>query len=171
MTTARTVLRLALAAAVALVAAMPARAQDENLDPSKLVTPPLHRVQVPKPERYVMPNGMIVFLLENHDLPVVKGTAYLRSSPEWVPAEKAGLGYLTGQVMRSGGTAAHPGDWLDDRLAAIGASIGTGIDQDQANGDFRCLAENAPEVIGLFAEVLRAPVFPEDKIELCKVDL
>jgi len=171
MTTARTVLRLALAAAVALVAATPARAQDENLDPSKLVTPPLHRVQVPKPERYVMPNGMIVFLLENHDLPVVKGTAYLKSSPEWVPAEKAGLGYLTGQVMRSGGTAGHPGDWLDDRLAAIGASIGTGVDPDQANGDFHCLAENASEVIALFAEVLRAPAFPEDKIELCKVDL
>jgi len=173
MTTARTVLRLALAAIVALVVVGPAAAQDANLDPSKLVTPPLHHVQVPKPERYVMPNGIVVFLLENHDLPVVKGTAYLEASPLWVPAEKAGLGYLTGQVMRSGGTAAHPGDWLDDRLAAIGASINTAIDvtDDMAHGGFYSLIENAPEVIGLFAETLRAPAFPEDKIELSKVDL
>ncbi len=171
MTTVRTVLRLALLGLVALVAASPARAQDANLDPAKLVTPALRRVQTPKPERYVMPNGIVVFLREDHDLPVVKGTAYLKASPLWIPAEKAGLGYLTGQVMRSGGTAAHGGDWLDDRLAAIGAQISTSVSQDMAYGGFRSLTENAPEVVGLFAEILRAPAFPEDKIELCKVDL
>jgi zinc protease len=173
MTLARLLSRAALPLVLALSAvASPARAQDPALlDPSKLVTPPMRRGQAPKPERYVMPNGIVVFLLEDHTLPVVRGTAYYRSSPVWVPAEKAGLADVTGDVVRSGGSAAHSGDWLDDRLAAIGASINSGIQPDQAHAGFRCLRENTAEVIGLFAEIQRAPAYPEDKIELAKVAL
>lgn len=175
MTTARTVRRAVLALSLAVAALLPARpaqAQDPALlDPSKLATPALRRVQVPKPERYVMPNGVTVFLLENHDLPRIAGTAYFKSSPLWIPDEKVGLGGVTGEVMRSGGSAAHDGDWLDDRLAAIGASISSGLSSDMGSGGFRCLSDNTAEVLGLFAEVLRAPAFPEDKIELAKVGL
>jgi zinc protease len=172
MTNARTMLRVALLGLLALVAVSPARAQDDaKFDPKTLTTPPLRRVQVPKPERYVMPNGIVVFLLENHDLPVVRARALFKSSPLWVAGEKAGLDDVTGEAMRSGGSAAHGGDWLDDRLAAIGASISTDVSNDQASGGFRCLADNTGEVVGLFSEVLRAPAFPEDKLELSKVGL
>ena len=172
MTNARTMFRVALLGLLALVAVSPARAQDDaKFDPKKLTTPALRRVQVPKPERYVMPNGIVVFLLENHDLPVVRARALFKSSPLWIPGEKAGLGDLAGEVMRSGGTAAHSGDWLDDRLAAIGASITTSISDDYASGGFRCLTDNTGEVLSLFAEILRVPDFPKDKIELSKVGL
>lgn len=67
--------------------------------------------------------------------------------------------------------APRTGDWLDDRLAAIGASIRTDIANDYASGGFRALTENTGEVLSLFAEILRAPDFPGDKIELSKVDL
>ena len=171
MTNARTMFRVALLGLLALVAVSPARAvvDDSRFDPKALTTPPLRRVQVPKPVRYVMPNGSVVFLLEDHDLPVVKGRALFKSSPLWVAAEKAGLDNVTGEVMRSGGSAAHSGDWLDDRLAAIGASISTS--DDWASGGFRCLTENTGEVLSLFGEILRAPDFPKDKIELSKVGL
>ncbi len=172
MTTARTLLRAALLAALALAPVAPARAQDDaKFDPARLTTPPLHRVQVQKPERYVMPNGIVVFLLENHDLPRVTGTAYFKASPLWVPDDKVGLATIAGETMRKGGTAAHGGDWLDDHLAAIGASVATNITQDTGYGGFRCLTENTAEVIGLLADVLRSPAFPEDKIELAKVGL
>jgi zinc protease len=172
MTNARTMFRVALLGLLALVAVSPARAvEDSKLDPKTLVTPPLRRVQVPKPERFVMPNGIVVFLLEDHELPVVRARANFKASPLWVPAEKAGLNGLAGEVMRSGGSAAHGGDWLDDRLAAIGASIGSDVGADLGGGGFRCLTENTAEVVGLFAEVLRSPAFPADKIELAKVSL
>ena len=125
MTNARTMFRVALLGLLALVAVSPARAvvDDSRFDPKALTTPPLRRVQVPKPVRYVMPNGIVVFLLESHDLPVVRARANFKASPLWVPGGKAGLDGLTGEVMRSGGSVAHGGDWLDDRLAAIGALL------------------------------------------------
>jgi zinc protease len=116
-------------------------------------------------------NGAVVYLLEDHALPTVRGVAYFTSSPTLVPAEHAGLAGLTGVVMRSGGSAAHSGDWLDDRLAAIGASLNANVGLTLANTGFRCLTENTAEVIGLWAEMTRQPAFPDDKIELSKVSL
>lgn len=158
--------------AAALLAATTAAAADvSKYDPRKLPVPPIGRIPAVQPERFVLPNGVTVYLLENHDLPVVKGTAYFLSSPSLVPGDRAGLMGLAGEVMRSGGSAAHPGDWLDDRLGAIGASISSNIAAGLANTGFRCLTDNTAEVIGLWAEVTRQPAFPDGKIDLAKVGL
>jgi zinc protease len=167
---ARTLLPAALL--LAGLAAAPARAADVSIyDPRHLVTPPIGKIPAVKPERWTLPNGIVVYLLENHDLPVVRATSYFRSSPTLVAADRAGLFTTAGEVMRSGGSSAHSGDWLDDRLAAIGASISTGLTSLSGNAGFRCLSDNTPEVVGLWAEVLRGPAYPDDKIELSKVGL
>lgn len=165
--------RLLLASALlAAGAAAAAPAVDvSKYDPRKLPVPPIGRIPAAKPERFTLPNGVVVYLLENHELPVVKGTSYFPSSPSLAPMDRAGLLGLTGDVMRSGGTDAHPGDWLDDRLGAIGASINSNIASGLANTGFRCLTENTAEVVGLWAEVTRRPAFPDAKIELAKVGL
>jgi len=144
---------------------------DPKFDPSKLAIPAIHPFAKVTPERVALENGLVVYLLEDHTLPAIQGTAYVRASGAWVPANRTGLGGLTATVMRSGGSAAKPGDWLDDRLAAIGAAISTGMGTDYASASFWSLSENAPEVLGLFAEVIRRPAFPEDKIELAKVGI
>ena len=167
----RTLRMLALCAALMPLAQRAQATDVSQYDPKKLVTPPIGKVNPAKPERYTLANGAVVFLLENHDLPVLSGVAYFKSSPTLIPDDRFGLGSLAGEVMRTGGTAAHPGDALDDRLAAIGASINTAIGADQANGGFRCLTENTGEVIATWADVLRHPAFPDDKIDLAKVGL
>jgi zinc protease len=172
---ARTALRAAAAACAAAlwVSSAPAQAPaaDPKFDPARLTTPPLRPIPKVTPERLVLKNGIVVYLLEDHDLPVVQGTAYVRATPLWVPDDKVGLGTIVGEAMRSGGAAAHSGDWLDDRLGALGASISTGMETDFATAGFRALTENAGEVIGLWAEILREPALPEEKIELARVGL
>lgn len=149
-----------------------ADARDVSIyDPRKLVTPPIGKIPAVHPERFVLPNGIVVYLLEDHVLPSVRGIAYFPASPDFVPADRAGLASVAGEVIRSGGTAAHPGDWLDDRLAAIGASIDSDIGNTLANTGFRCLTDNTDEVIGLWAEMTRKPAFPDEKIELSKVGM
>ncbi len=166
------IVRALLTAALGLAVALSAHAADvSKYDPSHIVTPPIGKIPSVKPERYVLPNGAVVYLLENHDLPVVRGTVYFRSSPTLVPNEKVGLASLTGEVVRSGGTATHAGDWIDDHLAAIGASINTGLGAEFGSSGFRCLTENTAEVVGLWADVVRRPAFPDDKIELAKVGM
>ncbi len=140
-------------------------------DPRKLTIPPIGKIPAVKPERVALPNGAVIYLLEDHTLPTVRGVAYFTSSPTLIPADRAGLAGLAGEVMRSGGSAAHSGDWLDDRLAAIGASLNASVGPTLANTGFRCLTENTAEVIGLWSEMTRQPAFPDEKLEVAKVGL
>jgi hypothetical protein len=68
---------LALLVMVAsLLLGSPAIAQTpQTLD--KLTFPPLAQVQIPPYERYKLPNGITVYLMEDHRLPSVKGSAIL----------------------------------------------------------------------------------------------
>ena len=162
--------RHTLAALCVAVVATPGLAADTSrFDPHALVSPPLPAVNVAKPERTTLPNGAVVFLLEDHTFPVVSGTAYFPSSPALVADNLVGLASMTGDVMRSGGSKAHPGDALDDRLAAIGATVTTSLSGELGYGGFRCLVENTDEVVRVFADVLARPAFPDDKLQLAKL--
>lgn len=172
----KTTTRVAVAACIAALSlcasfAISDAADVSKYDPRKLPVPPIGRIPAVKPERFVLPNGIVAYLLESHDLPVVKGTAYFSMSPSLVPMDRAGLPGLTGDVMRSGGSVAHSGDYLDDHLAAIGASLSANISLGQASSGFRCLADNTSEVVGLWSEIVRTPAFPDEKVELAKVGL
>ena len=60
----------------------------------------------PDAERVVLENGMVVYLLEDHELPLVTITATIRTGGWLDPADKVGLAALTGLVMRTGGGGA-----------------------------------------------------------------
>ena len=57
-------------------------------------------------------------------LPLVGGTALVRTGDRLEPADKIGLGAITGQVMRTGGTSVHSGDELNQLLEQRAASVG-----------------------------------------------
>ncbi len=73
---------------------------------------------------------MILYLLENHDLPIFNITARIKTGAIYEPAEKAGLASLTGYVMRSGGTLSMPADKLNEELEYMAASVETSIDRE-----------------------------------------
>ena len=95
--------------------AAPARPAVANL-PKDIVYPKLNDVKVPQTQRYVLPNGMTVFLLEDHELPTVRASAMIRTGSRHEPMEKAGVAAITAEVMRTGGSVSRPGDKLDDEL-------------------------------------------------------
>ena len=71
---------------------------------------------MPKPQRVVLDNGMVVMLLEDHELPLVEATALIHTGSRLEPADKVGLASLTGDVLRSGGTTSMPPEELNEFL-------------------------------------------------------
>ena len=57
----------------------------------------------PKAERVTLDNGLVLYVLEDHELPLVKITAVIRTGTMFDPPEKEGLAELTGKVIRTGG--------------------------------------------------------------------
>ena len=137
----------------------------------ELKYPPLKPVKIPDVATFTMPNGMKLYLLENHELPLVRGSALVRTGNLFDPADKVGLATITGIVMRTGGTEAKTGDQLDEQLENIAASVETSIDESIGSASFSCLKENTDEVLGVFHEVLTNPAFRQNKIDLAKTEL
>jgi zinc protease len=137
----------------------------------ELKYPPLKPIKIPDVATFTLPNGMKLYLLENHQLPLVRGTMLVRTGNLFDPADKVGLATMTGMVMRTGGTKDKTGDQLDEQLENIAASVETGIDESFGSASFSCLKENADEVLGVFHDVLTSPGFRQEKIDLAKNEL
>src|SRR5262249_13544502 len=118
--------------------------------------------------RFTLANGIKVFLLEDHDLPLVSGSALVRTGNLFDPPEKRGLADLTGSVMRSGGTKTKSGDALDEELEGMAASVESSIGEASGTVSFNCLKENIDSVMGIFHDVLTVPDFHQDKVDLAK---
>ena len=163
-----TAVQTLFALALVLLVAAPVLAQKRIKD---LKYPPLNAFEVPRPEKIVLDNGLVLYLLEDHDLPLVNLSARLLCGSYLEPEAKTGLAGITGDVMRTGGTESQSGDAIDERLEAKGASVETGIQMTSGFASANALSEYAETVIGLLADILRRPVFAEDKIELAKTEM
>ncbi|MEM7482490.1 MAG: pitrilysin family protein [Acidobacteriota bacterium] len=149
--------------------AVPAAAQDvPAID--DLSTPPLPSFDIPQPQRFELDNGMVVMLVEDHELPLVEGIALIRTGARYEPADKLGLAGLTGDVLRSGGAGERTGDALDEFLEGTAASIEASIAGDMGRVRMSSLADDFPEVLAAFADVLRRPRFEAEKLDLAKND-
>lgn len=135
----------------------------------QLKFPPLSRIQPPEPVRFELPNGMVVYLVEDHELPMISASALIRTGSRWEPAEKAGLAAIVGAVMRTGGSEKFPGDQLDEELDRLGATVETSIGEDSGRAVVSVLKEDIDRGLTILADILRHPAFPEDKIELAKI--
>jgi len=162
-----TLARAFAAAAVVTVLASPAAAQVK--DYRNIKYPVLKEFAIPRPEIVTLGNGMTVFLLEDHELGLVKVTARVRTGSVYETADKAGLADLTATVQRTGGTEKMTGDQIDDYLATRAARIETGMDDDSGFASLDCLRDDFDAVFRVFGDILRAPAFAQDKLDVAKV--
>lgn len=149
-----------------LVSCLPAAGAEQAVppDPRTMTFRPLS-FQVPTAERHVLDNGMIVYLLADRELPLVSIKAYLATGSIYDPADKAGLAQLTGAMLRAGGTSSIAPEKLDDELEFMASSIESGIGTDSGSVSMSCLTKNLDRTLDLFAQVMTAPLFRQDRVD------
>jgi zinc protease len=168
-----------LAAGAAALAQAPAPARTKPAAPSpaplpsykELKYPALPPVKVPEPAEFTLSNGMRVFLLEDHELPLIRGLAMVRTGNLFDPPDQRGLSQVMAEVLRSGGTRTKTGDQLDEELENMAASVESGMDETSASVSFSGLQESAGAVLAIFKDVLTSPEFRQDKIDLSLTQL
>src|SRR6266567_1122950 len=130
--------------------------------------PKLPEFHPQEPKRIELPNGMVIFLQEDHELPTIDGFARIRDGSRREPANKAGLVDIYGEVWRTGGTKTQTGDQLDDYLEIRAAKVETNGGIDSTTISLSCLKEDFNDVFKVFSDLLREPEFREDKLDLAK---
>jgi len=162
----------ARAAAAAAPAAAPAPAASPGAeaapaDPRTLTYAPL-KIGFPKPERVFLPNGLLVYLFEDHELPLIDVSIDFKAGSIFDPADKAGLADLAATLMRAGGTEAMPPAAVDEALEFMAAQIGLGASSDMLSGSVSVVKDRFPDALRIFAAMLRTPRFDPDRLQVEK---
>lgn len=128
--------------------------------------------QVPKMgkdvERLALPNGMVVYLREDHNLPLVTVEAVIRTGTVYETKEKFGTAGLTGTVMRTGGTVRHAPDEFDKELEYMDAQLSSSFGTEEGIVTLKLLSQHLEKGLELFSEMLRTPLFSEEKFSIAK---
>lgn len=124
-----------------------------------------------EPYRHVLANGVVAYLVEDHDLPLINISTLVRTGTYLDPAGKEGLASLTGAQMRLGGTASMSAEEFDEAAAFLAANISNGIGALQGNAGINLLTKDIDQGLALYFDMLKNPRFQEDRIKLAKSQL
>ena len=122
----------------------------------------------PQAERVTLANGMIIYVLEDHELPLVNIHAVTKAGSYFDPEGREGLAELTAMVMRTGGTELMSGTAVDEELETLAININLAAQMENCTVGFSSLKNNLDRGIAVLSQIMRQPVFEEGKLQLAK---
>ena len=126
--------------------------------------------QLPEAKRVKLPNGLVILLLEKHELPLTSMTLALRTGTLEDPAGKPGVSALTEELLRKG-TDTRTSNQIAEQIDFIGMTLGGGggrggggssYDSTDISADF--LAKDTPQALGIVADIVLHPIFPQAEL-------
>lgn len=136
--------------------------------PPTLPTFPPLQFQAPKPERVVLDNGLTLYLLEDHELPLVRLEMSFQGGTQADPVDKIGLGAIFGESMTYGGSARYSPETMERELDRKAASLSFGVSLENGSGNLSCRKEDFDALWEMFSDLLLHPQFRKDKFEIAK---
>ena len=122
----------------------------------------------PQAKRVTLANGMIIYILEDHELPLVNIHAVTKAGSYFDPEGREGLAELTAMVMRTGGTELMSGTAVDEELETLAININLAAQMENCTVSFSSLKNNLDRGIAVLSQIMRQPVFGEGKLQLAK---
>jgi zinc protease len=120
------------------------------------------KVHFPRPKEYTLPNGLHVYILEDHRVPGVTVTLMLKAgSFYWNQPEVA---EAAGSLLQEGTTTKSSKD-IANLVDGIGAELTTGTGQEYATVGISALSDYTEPLLDIVAEVALHPSFPQDRLD------
>ena len=123
------------------------------------------RVQLPRPTVVKLKNGLTLVLQEDHKLPTVAFTMWIRPGQLADPADLPGVASFTAGMLREG-TATRSSAQIANEVESLGASLdatsrfGASYTTVDASG----LISDAPKILDLMSDVVLHPAFSADEL-------
>ncbi len=125
---------------------------------------PTPQVHLPVPETFALGNGMKVYVVENHALPVLSAVVVTRAGSEANPQGKGGLATLTAELM-SDGTVSRNLRKLAEDQDLIGTRIGPAASMDGSTTSMTVLTNYTGQGMDLLSDVVEHPAFRTEDLE------
>ena len=159
----KTFLPMLIAAAALLMlggAAGAADRLDRNVKPTPGPTPP---VVTPKIEKSTLKNGLTVWVVQRHELPVVNATLQIRSGSTMDGAHP-GIAAMTAGLLDEG-TAKRSALEFAAALDFLGANLNASAGAEQTSISLQTLSKHLDAALGLMGEMVVQPAFKAEELE------
>lgn len=147
-------------AGLLICAALPAAAQrparDTRAQIQGLHYPPL-RFTPPVPKRVALSNGVPVYLLEDHSLPLLDVEVVSKVGVANLPDSLWGVGWQADVMMRTGGTTRLSPDSVDQLVEFYALNVFISTGNEQSTASFSGLARYRDQMLDLGFDLLRNP--------------
>lgn len=132
---------------------------DRSIKPSATAA---KKIELAKPSTFTLSNGLKVIVVENHKRPTIAFNLSFNIDP-FMEREICGNNEVTGELIRCGTTTRTKAQ-IDQEIDFIGSSINTSSNQITASS----LSKHKDKVMGIIADILLNPTFPQDQLENIK---
>ena len=172
----RTLIRAALAAALFAPLAGCKHAETKKVAPEPVGAPDApFRAQRPQPsgelhftpptpQQMKLKNGLVVYTVERHDLPLVAVNLVVRTGRDGDPADKQGLAAFTADMLDEGAKgmdAPQIAASFEDLAIQYNEEVESGI----TSVGFNTLSQNLDQALTVFGTVVLHPTFTEKDLE------
>lgn len=131
-----------------------------QIDRTKMpVSGPAPKINIGTPEKFTLPNGLQVLVVENHKLPRVSVTLDI-DNPPMAEGSKKGVDGFVGGMLGTGSTTMTK-EAFDKEVDYLGANISFGAESAFASS----LSKYFPRVLELMADAAFNPVFAQDEFD------
>lgn len=119
--------------------------------------------KVPAYEKFTLPNGFTVYLMEQHEVPVISVSAIIPAGAIYDGA-RSGLASLTASGLQYG-TRSYSKTKIEEELDFIGATLNTYASKESAGLSSKFASKDVEKVLPILKEVLVDPIFDKDEFE------
>jgi zinc protease len=130
---------------------------------------PAPPAKLPVPRRFELQNGLPVYLVESHSLPIVSAQLTSRSGSGTDPVGLSGLSGFSTSMLNEGAGKRGAIEIAND-LAALGSTLDTGLSKEGSWINIQALKDQFPETVAIMKDVALSPTFPEKEIERVRND-
>lgn len=125
---------------------------------------PAPKLVLPVPKVFKLSNGLTVYLVERHKLPLLSAALEITGGNAVNPADKPGLASFTADMLTEGTTKMSSLEFAA-AVEQLGAAIESDASADASGVTLATLTKNQDAAMNLFADAAQRPSFPADEIE------
>lgn len=117
-------------------------------------------------ERHLLDNGLVVYLAEDHKLPLVRMELLFPGGSAFeLKRRDSGRISMMASQLTQGGTRSHSPEELEDTLALLAARLGSRAGRESGSVTLDLLTKDLEIGLDLFAQVILEPAFDQERIE------
>lgn len=119
--------------------------------------------KVPVYEKFTLANGLTIYLMEQHEVPIINVSAILPAGAIY-DGTKSGLASLTASGLQYG-TKNYSKTKIEQELDFIGASLNTYASKESAGLTSKFASKDVDKVLPILKEILIDPIFDKEEFE------